>query len=508
VVRASALVVAMTSALACGSDGERAAHSLAPAPVDAAPAALPEVEPPPPPPPIQDPDFKPGTRSLRLIRSIAVRIEPGDEAKRIGTIAQDTRVAWTRTATAKGCKKPWVEIVPHGWVCGDYLEASTRKPSGVELPRLDRHEIVPGIYGKLIEAGATTFTLPDKAGPRDPGKSSTKPVEGPASTPSEVAGDLAAADPTPGIKKVKDPMVAGRPLLGSVTVRKYGEVAYGDSVYWKIARGNEYVARKAVREHKPSSYQGVRLGDETGMTLPMAFIWPRAKGVTKVWVRRNAKGQGALHQLDQRTAVPILETHEEGGKARAYRIGDGQWVMADQVRVVHPAEPPPLIGDHERWFDIDGDEQILVAYEGRLPVYATMVSTGKKDTPTEAGLWRMWKKVSETDMKGLSGEDPYSVATVPWTQFFDPHRGLALHASYWHDKFGIPRSHGCINLSPHDARWLYFWSEPQVPAGWTMTAGVFEAPGSIVRVRTRAVPDPPWKGYAKKVQEAREAAQR
>jgi hypothetical protein len=134
-------------------------------------------------------------------------------------------------------------------------------------------------------------------------------------------------------------------------------------------------------------------------------------------------------------------------------------------------------------------------------VYATLVSTGTKDTPTDPGIYRVWKKVMETDMRDLQSEDPYSVATVPWTQFFFPDDGLALHTAYWHDKFGTARSHGCVNLAPVDARWLYFWSDPWVPPGWTMTAGVVEAPGSVVRIRTAAVPDPPLRGYAKRVWE-------
>src|SRR5688572_23691894 len=99
------LGVGVTAATACGSDEDRPA-----APADA--AALPAVEAPAPPPPIADPAFPEGTRSLRLIRSIAVRLTPGDDGKRIGTVAQDTRVAWSATETAKGCKKPWVEIEP------------------------------------------------------------------------------------------------------------------------------------------------------------------------------------------------------------------------------------------------------------------------------------------------------------------------------------------------------------------------------------------------------------
>src|SRR3954470_10080737 len=70
---------------------------------------------------IAQPDFPEGTRSLELVRTVGVRLEPADDAKRIGTVAVDTRVGWTRTARGKGCAKAWVEIQPRGWVCGDYL---------------------------------------------------------------------------------------------------------------------------------------------------------------------------------------------------------------------------------------------------------------------------------------------------------------------------------------------------------------------------------------------------
>jgi hypothetical protein len=104
-------------------------------------------------------------------------------------------------------------------------------------------------------------------------------------------------------------------------------------------------------------------------------------------------------------------------------------------------------------------------------------------------------------MKGLNGEDPYSVATVPWTQYFS--NDLALHTSYWHDGFGTARSHGCVNLAPIDSRFLYFWSEPAVPPGWSMAHGHEQRPGSMVRVRSAADPNPQFSGYAKKVWEAR-----
>jgi hypothetical protein len=105
-------------------------------------------------------------------------------------------------------------------------------------------------------------------------------------------------------------------------------------------------------------------------------------------------------------------------------------------------------------------------------------------------------------MSGRMGEsDAYAVAMVPWTQFYE--NDFALHTSYWHDGFGKPRSHGCINLSPRDSRFLYFWSDPQVPVGWSMANGTVDTPGSIVRVRSGSDPEPEFKGYGLRVQQAR-----
>ena len=81
----------------------------------AEPAQTPE------PAPVTQPDFPEGTRSLQLTRTTPVRLDAGDDAKRIGTVAVDTRVGWTRTAKGKGCTKAWVEVQPRGWVCSDFM---------------------------------------------------------------------------------------------------------------------------------------------------------------------------------------------------------------------------------------------------------------------------------------------------------------------------------------------------------------------------------------------------
>ncbi|HEY1557598.1 MAG TPA: L,D-transpeptidase [Kofleriaceae bacterium] len=421
------------------------------------------------------PEFPDGTHSLVLTRTVGVRYEPGDDAKRIGTVAIDTRVGWAgHDQPGKGCTKPWIEIEPRGWICGDYVVATKKEPYGQEVPHLDRGEIVPGVYGKITAAGAMTYLLT---------KHSKRPRH---DAPPDLIEDA--------------------PVIGSVNVRRYDELDIAGRTYWKIAQKDaEYVLRSAITLHQPSRFEGTRLGDDIGWSVPIAFVWPRGGGPT-AYVLDKSTGGGIAREIAARTAVPILETAAgKDGKPTAYRIGDGEWMFPPDLRVFTPEAPPATLAANERWIDVDLDAQILVAYEGTLPVYATLVSTGGKETPTETGLYRVWMKESEADMKGLNGEDPYSVATVPWTQYFYPERDLALHTAYWHDQFGHARSHGCVNLAPRDARWLYFWSDPQVPPGWTMSAGVVEAPGSVVRIRSAAEPNPEWKGYAKRVVEARQA---
>lgn len=467
--------------------------------------------------PIEAPAFPEGTRSLELTRTVSVRLEPGEDARRIGTIAVDTRVRWTQTAAGKGCKKDWVQIVPRGWVCGDYLQASKKAPLGREVPMLDRGELVPGSYGKVTALNQVTYALQKPEPPKKDKKRDTKKkdAEGPVTSTQQIDPTSPEAGPQP-------KMVEGAPLVGSITVRQYDEVTVGGKQYWKVSKkDNEYVLRSAISQHKPSLYNGARLGDDTGLAAPIAFVYPRAAGYQSAYTLNKATGGGIARALPTRTPIAILETSaDKKGTPLAYRIaapstapgpGPGsppivpgsEWIRANDVRIFTPSPPPAQLAKGERWIDIDLDTQILVAYEGDLAVYATMISSGKKDTPTTTGIYRMWVKESEADMKNLKSEDPYSVATVPWTQFFYPDEDLAIHTAYWHDAFGQQRSHGCVNVAPKDARWLYFWSDPQVPPGWTMAAGVVESPGSLVRVRSKADPNPALKGYARQVDEIR-----
>jgi lipoprotein-anchoring transpeptidase ErfK/SrfK len=122
---------------------------------------------------------------------------------------------------------------------------------------------------------------------------------------------------------------------------------------------------------------------------------------------------------------------------------------------------PPPGANGEKWIDVDLTQQQLTAYQGNTPVFQTLVSTGLPGTPTVAGQFHIYWKLLASDMAGPG----YYLPAVPYTMYFL--RGYSLHGTYWHHNFGQPMSHGCVNLRTEDAKWLFDWTDPPLPAGAT-----------------------------------------
>jgi lipoprotein-anchoring transpeptidase ErfK/SrfK len=142
------------------------------------------------------------------------------------------------------------------------------------------------------------------------------------------------------------------------------------------------------------------------------------------------------------------------------------WVSADAVNEVRKLEHPKTVPEGmQKWIDVDLGEQVLVLYENDQPVYATLTSSGRA-IATPMGTYPVWAKVSAITMKNQPYEDkPYYVNKVPWSTFFQWHN--AIHGAYWHDRFGVTKSHGCVNVAPLDARHVFEWVTPPLPPGWT-----------------------------------------
>ena len=110
----------------------------------------------------------------------------------------------------------------------------------------------------------------------------------------------------------------------------------------------------------------------------------------------------------------------------------------------------------ERWIDVNLTTQTLTAYEGQTPILQSVVSTGAWPTPTVVGTFEIYVKYPTTTMYGGSDADYYYLPDVPNVMYF--YSGYALHGTYWHNNFGTPMSHGCVNLSESDAQWLFNWA--------------------------------------------------
>jgi hypothetical protein len=216
-----------------------------------------------------------------------------------------------------------------------------------------------------------------------------------------------------------------------------------------------------------SAFQGVDL--EATRPGPL-FAWVRtAKTPVRAAPDRTA---AVVRTVERRERVPLHEPELPVKNPLWWRVGEGEWIEADALNEVHVVEPPPgVLGEYrlrsgtDQWFDVDVGEQVLVAYRGTTPVYATLVASGR-GSPTPLGNYPVWAKVASMDMNNQDYEDQaYMVQGVPWVLLFQGHN--ALHGAYWHDGFGQRRSHGCVNLSPLDARWVFEWMGPTLPEGWT-----------------------------------------
>ena len=170
-------------------------------------------------------------------------------------------------------------------------------------------------------------------------------------------------------------------------------------------------------------------------------------------------GNPVIGEVFHNQRLDILESTLVSG-ARWYRIGVDRWVVGQWVAVATPKPRPASIRANERWVGVNLSQQTFVAYEGDTPVYAGMVATGMPATPTVQGVFRTWLRRPGGRMSGGSAATGgyYYLEEVTWTCYF--YSGYALHTAYWHDAFGRPRSHGCVNMTPYDAWWVYQWSAP------------------------------------------------
>jgi hypothetical protein len=235
----------------------------------------------------------------------------------------------------------------------------------------------------------------------------------------------------------------------------------------------------------PSDFHGVELG--TDYSLPLGWVYG-GRETTQTYeidvAKKRAKPAGTVKRF---VALPLTdETVEVGGVVyRALR--DGKYVRQAHLRITAPGQPPAELREGERWVDVNLSTQTLVIFEGQTPIYATLISSGKssnikeKDHSTPLGQWRIREKHVTTTMDGdgtAAGDQPYSIEDVPFVMYF--HKSYAIHGAFWHRNYGVKMSHGCINLSPLDAKAVFQKTAPFIPEEWHGAWSNDAKPGSFV----------------------------
>jgi len=260
-------------------------------------------------------------------------------------------------------------------------------------------------------------------------------------------------------------------------VTKGGEEMKSKRRFIRTLRG-AYARKYQLRIKEAPSFQG-RLVDGAE-DLPLYFVRRELP-----LMKRESEGSDVLVEsetLPERlTTHPFVDKIYIGNKVY-YEDADGLLMRGYAVGKAYKLKRPPGVDSDERWIHIDLSEQTLVAYDGDEPMFATLVSTGKEPGMTPIGVHRVQTKLVAASMRDQPQEDEaYSIDDVPWTQYFSG--SVALHGAFWHAGFGQVRSHGCVNLSPSDARWLFGFTDPPLPTDWHAVAPTRGTPeGSAIVV--------------------------
>lgn len=356
--------------------------------------------------------------------------EPSARSRRIGTLASGTRLlALGDRVPHETCDEGFVRV-ERGFLCARHVRPSSLPPHAVQLPAMREGALLPYRYAFV-----------------------------------KIDGTLAhrrAEDYFEGV---------GAFALG----KGYGVVVKGEVEHFGRRfiqlRDGHLVSADAVARVRGSDFEGVEIAP--GEPFDVAFAKKPGALV------KDAAGR-TLRRLGRREVVRV-----EAVEPRRVRLRDGGFVDRDDLHLPRLLPPPEGVFAGEIFVDVDLAEQTLVVYRGARPIFATLVSTGRggKQSETREGVFPIWAKLAATDMRDVHRTDVvrnYFIENVPWVQFFDG--AIALHAAFWHDDFGRPRSHGCVNLSPKDARRVFELTRPVLPPGWEAILVDPEDRPTLVRV--------------------------
>lgn len=440
---------------------------------------------------------------------------PKVDGRYIGYIRYGTSVALREPdlVQGKGCPSGFFAIEPRGYVCNNRTVTRSPPASAVAMAAATAGSPGPYPFGFAYSDGAPMYNrlpYPDEQArverrfgrlrPRRTGEPRREVASRKASGKRRTKHhssyeDLAVEDPI----EPRDDIPAGieghgmiadgregllRETLPPTSMLSFTKVFAAEGRTWLLSADQTLVPADRVRAFRTTSFHGVRLSN----TVALPLAWMRGSPKPKVrrlpsgtlettsatWPVRTFVGLTGLSVTQGQTRY--LETREQDADGTLF-IAESDATVADETQTLGRR-----VAADQKSIIVSISNGTLVAYEGTTPVYATLMSPGRgglpiagrdpvEDSTTPLGTYAVTFKDKATTMSPDKPGDARThwIADVPHTQYFKP--PFALHAAYWHERFGEPTSAGCINVSPIDAEALFEWSDPQVPRDWQGASG-------------------------------------
>jgi hypothetical protein len=418
--------------------------------------------------------------------------EPRASSTKLGYLRAGAIVARSdRPAGYGGCPGGWYRIKPEGYVCigGDATLEVEEPLVHAARARADRQAALPYRYGMSLFPTPPLYTRvptleeqqrvePELAARAAKGTASEwkdVPLE---PIPEFFSSKLRGQTPS-GFDFSPRTLHRGRALVKSGFA--FLSFFEADGRRFGVSTDLDVMPLDRMRAVEASSFAGLPLAD--GIGLPVVFTTTRG---SVLLAGQPGRGLRSARALGYREALPVTGKRVQISGQEYFETTHGEWVKNDGLVFVGPMRNRPGWASPGRtWIDISILKQTLIAYEGETPVYVTLVSTGidgledpEETHATIRGQFLIHTKHVTATMSGDEVGDEYDLRDVPYVMYFN--EGYALHAAYWHDAFGRPRSHGCVNLSPLDARWIFEWSDPPVPEAWHAALSLQE--GTLVYI--------------------------
>ncbi len=486
------------------------------------------------PPDIEDP--KVAKRNKRARRKGQI-VDAGhvSTSRRIGYLRHGaTAEAITIPIPNEACPEGWFELVVGGFVCGKSITFDLKNPRVTRAPHApDMKAPLPYVYGAVVSNGTPVYrrvlSKADRATYEAPPAAARDAGDGEGETKSDDNPYKEVTRERLSLEDLRGRGVLVRKLARGFILALDRDFKAADAQWWRTT-GGFAVPRERIfpMASVAESHGGWLAGHSVfppfaGATAsdagaaasandpdgaapavtapPPPALAPAQGNGTVVFVKSKVAHSYTIVPDENRVTwgpalLPTAVVELTGprflqGGVTFRETTAGYWVRPTDGLVLTPV-PPEDLGPGEKWVDVDMTLQTLVAFEGMKPVFAARISTGKrnavdheKDHPTPAGTFRIREKhITATMDADTASDGPYSIEDVPWVMYFEG--SYALHGAFWHNAFGNPRSHGCVNMAPPDAKELFGWVEPRLPDGWHGVYATESVPGTRVVIHGEA----------------------